>query len=118
MSLSSRVTLLVNILFCGLAFIPNSPVSACAVAFPFYVLLNNLSSHVYRNLRLGSYQDQTIGSSVINRVAIQFKVPGQSIMNPISTKLEDRDPEAGDITKSGTPLGQGTQGDIKQRIEV
>ena len=116
----SRVTLLLNILFCGLVFVPKSPVSACAMAFPFYVLLNNMSSHVYRNVRLGFYQDQTIGTSVINRDISQSRHwHNPEFINPTSTKSEDRgDPEAGDIMMLRTSLAQGTRGEIKQKMEV
>ncbi len=117
--LSCRVILILNLLVCGLVYVPDSPISACAIAFPFFVLLNTMSSHVYRNLRLGFYQDQSITSSIIDRA---LQVPNRSLhevvfMNPTST-LGDRDPEAGDITTSRVSLAQGTQGEIKQRMEV
>ena len=115
--LSCRALLILNLLVCGLVYIPKSPISACAIAFPFFVLLNNMSSHVYRNLRLGFYQDQSITSSIIDGALQGPNRPLHEVvfMNPIS---RDRDPEAGDITSSRMSLAQGTQGDIKQRMEV
>jgi len=105
-----------NLLVCGLVYVPKSPISACAIAFPFFVLLNNMSSHVYRNLRLGFYRDQSITSSVIDRALHVQGLPHEiAFVNPTSTKLGDGDPEAGDIATTRLTLAQG---EIKQRIEV
>ena len=80
-------------------------------------MLNNMSSYVYRHLRLGIQEDYSITSSVINRA---LQEPGQSphhyrksFVHQTSMKFEVQgDLEAGDSTMPRTILlTQGTQRD-------
>jgi hypothetical protein len=69
MLLPSRATLLLNFLFFVLCYIPEAPIHPFSVGFPFFVMLNNMTSHVYRNLRFGFYQDHSITSSAVSEVS-------------------------------------------------
>ena len=52
----TRLTLVLNFLFLLVCYIPRAPIAPCAIAFPFLIMLNNMSSYVYRNLRFGFYR--------------------------------------------------------------
>ncbi len=50
-----------------LYFVRGTSVPPCTVGLPSIVFMNNMSSHIYRDMRFGFYRDDTTGSSVINR---------------------------------------------------
>jgi hypothetical protein len=47
---------------------PETVITPCTIGIPHFVIVSNMSSYVYRNIRLGFYRDYTITSSAINRV--------------------------------------------------
>ena len=65
--ISTSATLIFHLAYAVLYFVPTTFITPCAVGPPTLVLLNNMSSHIYRNLRFGFYKDYTTRSSVINR---------------------------------------------------
>ena len=112
--LSFRATLILNFLFVVLSYIPNAPISPCAIAYPFFVMLNNMSSHVYRNLRFGFYRDQSITSSVVDQALQRHHEIVFANVTP--TKIEEKgDVEAGDTTETNGSLAQETEG---RKMEV
>ena len=62
-----RLILILNLFFIVLFYIPNSLITPYTIGYPVFVMLNTMSSYVYRNMRLGSYKDYTITFSVINK---------------------------------------------------
>jgi hypothetical protein len=69
------------------------------------VIVNNMTSHVYRNMRLGFYRDYTITTSAIEKVlqgtndgARQH--PGTVAQNPMAFKKGGGDLEVGDAEKT------------------
>jgi hypothetical protein len=93
--LSFRAVLGLNLFFTVLCYMPHQPLFPCTIGIPFFVMLNTLSSYVYRNVRLGFYQDYTISRCpVMNDGPVQR--PDQSghhhgivFDNAISRKFED-----------------------------
>ena len=101
MLLSCRATVILSIFYTVLFFMPQTPIPPFTIGIPFFVMFNNMTSYVYRNMRFGFYQDYSIASSVIAR-ALQGS--GQSadshqivFEQPTSTKLED----GGDLKVEG-----------------
>ncbi len=48
-------------------YIPDPIITPCTVGVPLFVLISNMSSSVYRNVRFGIYRDYTIRTSVIDK---------------------------------------------------
>ena len=46
---------------------PDPIVTPCTVGMPLFVLISNMSSYVYRNIRFEKYRDHTIHTSFIER---------------------------------------------------
>src|SRR5260221_1849665 len=63
----SRTTLLFNVVVILSYYLEYPWLSNCTFGFPLFVLMNTLAGHIYRNIRLKVYMDQTITSSIINR---------------------------------------------------
>ena len=108
---SFRATLVLNSLFFVLCYVPNAPIAPCTISFPFFVMLNNMTSHVYRNLRFGYYRTEStmITSTMIENALNQ---PGKShrrheleFEKPKSEEEMEGDLEAGDLTSSKGSLG-------------
>ena len=59
----SRVTIIFNIFYLMLYFIPRSFVIPCTFDLPTFVLINTMSCHVYRNVRLSMYREHALASS-------------------------------------------------------
>jgi len=105
-------TLLLNLLFVVLCYVPDAPIPPCSVGFPFFVMLNNMSSYMYRNLRIGFYQDYSITSSVVDE-ALQRR---HTVMFDHQTTRSEEKLEAGDSTTDVQgPLAQATE---KQKLDV
>ena len=54
-----------NIFHLILFLIPQSFITRCTLALPGFVLVNNMSCHLYRNVRLGLYRDFTIHTEAL-----------------------------------------------------
>jgi len=70
--LSFRAVLILNLLFTVLCYMPQPPIFPCALGVPFIVMLNIMSSHIYRNVRFGYYRDYSITSSAVDGVIQGF----------------------------------------------
>ena len=64
---SSRVALVLNIFFVVLSYMTEPAITPCTIGIPHFVILSNMSSYVYRNMRLGFYRDYSVTTSAINR---------------------------------------------------
>ena len=97
--LSSRLTLILNLFFIVLFYKPQGAISPCTLGIPAFVMLNTMSSYVYRNMRLGYYRDYSITSSAIDRALQapdQTSQPDREIVFKRGTaKSLDSDLEAG-----------------------
>ena len=117
-----RVTLILNLFFIVLFCMPTPLITPCTIGYPVFVMLNTMSSYVYRNMRLGSYQDYSITSSVINNA---LRRPNQAsqhrgiVFEHQATKRIEGDPEAGDIINTELKVGQHIgEGGIESRVDV
>jgi len=52
----------------AMVYMPDPIVPPCTVALPLFVLISNMSSYVYRNIRFGRHRDHTIRTSFIEKV--------------------------------------------------
>ena len=99
--LSSSVTLILNIFFVVLYYIPKAAITPCTIGIPVFVMLNTMSSYVYRNTRFGYYRDYSITSSVINDAVVHQR---RDIVFKISTSVKqldsERDLESGGVNQS------------------
>ena len=116
-----RVTLILNLFFIVLFYMPDPLITPCTIGYPVFVLLNTMSSYVYRNMRLGSYQDYTITSSVINKaLGRPNQVSHDLVFEHQSTKrIEiEGDLEAGDFINTELKVGQHVgEGLSESRVE-
>ena len=55
-------------------YIPDPVVTPCTIGMPLFVLISNMSSYIYRNVRFGNYRDHTIHTSFIEKA-----FPGQAM---------------------------------------
>ena len=93
--LSCRATVILSIVFTVFFFMPQIPILPSTIGIPSFVVLSNMTSYVYRNVRFGFYQDYTITTSMIDRAlqgSGQSAHPQHAIVleQPTSMKLEDR----------------------------
>jgi hypothetical protein len=100
---SCRIVLIFKLIFLVLPYSLPQVRTQCTIAV---VLISNMSSYVYRNMRLGFYQDYTISTFAINKA---INVPStKSAQHPElmfqhpspSAKFQGGDLEAGDIRKA------------------
>ena len=85
----------------ALAYVPKTAITACTIGIPHFVIVSNMSSHVFRNMRLGFYQDYTLTSAEMNR-AVQGHSQSRHEMvfsNPITSAM--RGPEDGEDLEAG-----------------
>jgi len=68
----------------AMASMPDPIVPPCIVALPLFVLINKMSSYVYRNIRFGLYRDYTIRTSFIDKA-----VQEQATSTPLSQEPVD-----------------------------
>lgn len=68
-----------NLFTIVLYYLPNAPITSCTIGLPAFVVLSNMASHVYRNLRFGCYRDTSMTSSAINKA---FQRSRQSRQRP------------------------------------
>ena len=98
-----RVVLIFKLVYLVLPYSLPQVRTQCTIAL---VLISNMSSHVYRNMRLGFYKDYTISTSAINRAikvpTLKTELVFQNSATPSTKILEDGrlDLEAGDIKKA------------------
>ena len=71
----SRITLILNLFFIVLFYKPQATITPCTIGIVVFVMLNTMSSYVYRNMRFGYYRDYSVTSSIINDA---LQRPGQS----------------------------------------
>ena len=57
-----RATIIFNIFFVAMYLIPQLFVTPCTFTLPTFVLINTMSCHLYRNVRLGLYKDHTVNT--------------------------------------------------------
>ena len=111
LKLFSSATLILNLFFFAMYYIPDPIVTPCTVGMPLFVLISNMSSYIYRNIRFGNDRDYTIRTSFIER-AFQGKAmpPSQKpvgiVFNPATstcsvhgTGTENLEPYVGDSEK-------------------
>jgi len=121
-----RVTLIMSLFFIVWAHLPKRPLTPCAISYLGFVMLNVMSSYVYRNIRLGFYRDYSITSSVIDRALPRPRAQSQSARHdivfehPLSTKqleegrdLEDRYSESDVVRTEVKVVGDGGSRDSK-----
>jgi len=103
----SRVALFLNIFFVVLSYMTEPDITPCTIGIPHFVISSNMFSYVYRNMRLGFYQDYSTPTSAINKA---LQNPGQpqqqhhaiAFRNPTtSANQAGGDPEAGDLRGDG-----------------
>src|SRR6266568_5034636 len=108
--LFSSATVILNLFFFAMYYIPDPIVTPCTVGMPLFVLISNMSSSIYRNIRFGNYQDHTIRTSFIEKalpghgmppsqqpVGIVFK-PATSTCS-VHTSLADLEQHVGNSEK-------------------
>ena len=109
-----------NLLYSVLYFMPQARIAPSTIGLPFFVLLNTMSSHVYRNVRFGFYRQYSITSSYIDRALQELGQPAHpqhemALAEPTSTKIkESGNLEAQDVNKTGevTALKTSKVGDL------
>lgn len=114
---SNRAVLLFTLCFTVLSCMPQPPIFPCTIGIPTFVLLNTLSSFVYRNVRFGYFRDYSITSSVITDAAVQRSDHSAHhhelvFENSTPAKLEERGLDAGDSNNGEVTSSRNSKGEV------
>jgi len=63
------VTIIISLCFVLFYYyrVPDSFIASCTLGLPTFVLINTMTCHVYRNVRIGVYQDEVVRTTAIRR---------------------------------------------------